>query len=195
MNYQKNLIKSLLSKDFQNCPKVIFHSNQEVHISSAYLIVSGDIEVFICDEEGRQTKILNLSSEDLIIGLSKYIEIQTHSYFFRIASKATLVKIPSEKIKILLNDIHFNNFIIRTLYKRIADIGHNLFIRSNASNHELIRHLLLLEGRKRKEFKITSINNFLDKYNISRSAFYKGVNALEKLEEIKKEGKKITFLK
>lgn len=194
-DYLDKLREFIFKQDHKNWQKLDFKKGQQIYLSDVHLIVSGEVEIFILGENGEAIKLRNLGPEDVLISLDGYFGVEKFSAFYRIKSETSLIKIPCEAIEKLFNNTYFSNCISKLIFHRMTEVGFSLLLRSNASNKGLIKHLLVNECRDDSTLKINNVLDFVDKYNINRSTFYKGLKKLEESGEIKKEGKKIKLLK
>jgi len=115
--------------------------------------------------------------------------------FFICKSNVVLKKIPQDAVDKIVVTSNINRVLYKIILERIAGIGNDLISCDFAQNYELIKILLEKEADILNVVEIDNMLDFVDKYNVSRSTFYKGIKKLEEDGKIKKDGKRIIIVK
>ena len=172
--------------------------NQEFLLSDLHIIVKGTFEVFMSMENEKHIKVATCSPKDYVIGsfeyFSKYFNYSNLDLHYKSSSELVLKKVPNKILEEALKIPSINKWYFETMFSRLTDLTFQFFSRNIAKSDELIKVLLKKEGSTSNIVRIDSVFDFVDKYDISRSTFYKGIKELEDNKQIKKEGKKITIL-
>lgn len=178
--------------------EIIILKNQEFLLSDLHIIVKGQFEVFMSMKNEKHVKVATCSPEDYIIGsyeyFGKYFNHSNLNMHYKSSSDLVLKKVPNKILEEALKIPSINKWYFENMFGRVTDVTFQFFNRNIAKSDELIKILLKKEGSTSNVVRINSVSDFVDKYNISRSTFYKGIKELEDSKQIKKEGKKITIL-
>lgn len=195
-NFNITTFENILgSKIYQNLETIKFRKEQELHLSGAYIITDGELEHFFLGEDGKYIKTINCSPQGyFFIGMGSYFQVEFLSSFFKAKSKGTLKKISPKLFETLLKDEHLKALLPQFFFKYLSSIITDLFIQNTTQGDDLFRYLLKKESSGNKDLKLISIFDFIDKNNLNRSKFYRGIKNLEKNGEIKKNGKQLQLL-
>lgn len=178
--------------------EIIILKNQEFLLSDLHIIVKGTFEVFMSMKNEKHVKVATCSPKDYVIGSFKYFDKYfNHSNLnlhYKSSSDLVLKKVPNKILEEALKIPSINKWYFETMFGRVTDVTFQFFNRTTAKSEELIKILLRKEGSTSNIVQIDNVFDFVDKYSISRSTFYKGIKALEDNKQIKREGKKITIL-
>lgn len=192
------LNKFLMKNNCYDLQEITILKNKEFFISDLHIIVEGTFEVFISMKNKKHVKVATCSPKDFMIGSFEYFDkCFNHSNLdlhYKSSSDLVLKKVPNKILEEALKIPSINKWYFETMFGRLTDLTFQFFNRNTAKSDELIKLLLKKEGSTSNIVQINSVFDFVDKYDISRSTFYKGIKALEDNKQIKKEGKKITIL-
>lgn len=211
--FLNRLDEFLIQNNYCDFKEINISKGQEVFLTDFHLIVKGKMEIFIMTENGEYTKIFNFTEKDGFFGgfthLWKSSNQNNFSYdqnnffydqnyftvFFRAKSDIVLKKIPFNIMVSALKDFNINKFFIEITFKRMTAIISHFFSRNYNNRDELVKFLLESESDTSNIVEIDNVYDFVEKYNISRSTFYKGIRKLEKNKQIKKIKNKIIIVK
>lgn len=211
--FLNRLDEFLIQNNYCDFKEINISKGQEVFLTDFHLIVKGKMEIFIMTENGEYTKIFNFTEKDGFFGgfthLWKSSNQNNFSYdqnnffydqnyftvFFRAKSDIVLKKIPFNIMVRALKDFNINKFFIEITFKRMTAIISHFFSRNYNNRDELVKFLLESESDTSNIVEIDNVYDFVEKYNISRSTFYKGIRKLEKNKQIKKIKNKIIIVK
>lgn len=178
--------------------EIIILKNKNFFLSDLHIIVKGKFEVFMNMNNGKYIKVATCSPEDFVIGsfeyFGKYLNHSNLDLHYKSSSDLVLKKIPNKVLEEALKNSSINKWYFETMFGRITDLTFQFFNRNTAKSDELIKILLKKEGSTSNVVQIDNVFDFVNKYDISRSTFYKGIKELIKNKQIKKEGKKFTIL-
>jgi len=189
----------LMQNGYSNLKEINIKKNQELFFSEPHIIIKGKMDVYIMSEDGNSLKVITLSPEDCILGIfghyGKHLNIYNMNFYYKSNTDVILKKIPNEIKDEILKVPDMNRWFFELIFERTALFNYHLFMRNMVKSDDLIKFLLKKEAGPLNIVAIDNVFDFIDKYNISRSTFYKGMKKLEEAKEIKRDGKKIILIK
>lgn len=193
-----------INKMLQNCPYYILSQMQLVHMKSkrlhlsqgssyqyVYIIVSGDIKVFVSEKNGRQI-LLDIYTEGNLIGEQEAFINKPYSASIENITDCLLIKIPNTVfIEWTQKDASFNYFLIHSLCEQMDELTNRAAKYSLATVKEQVISTII-------DLNLT--NNDIDKKMLLESisatsrSVYRILNELEHAQLISVNPKTITIL-
>lgn len=195
---EKKMIQNIIGvQGYNNLETLVISKEEYLFSKDCYIIEKGQLELFFLSKESQSIKLINHNQFSYsLIGLSSFFSNLNFEFepYYIASTNVVLKKIPYELFQKLLDDNKFNRWFIETSFKYTSEILSYFFSLTTLKKEKKVKYLLQKESNGLKSFKLNRMNNFIEKYNLSRSNLYKYLSKLEEDKEIKKTGKYIKFL-
>ncbi|GLI57410.1 hypothetical protein PM10SUCC1_29240 [Propionigenium maris DSM 9537] len=187
--YKKKLEEFSSLDEVRTLKKITLKEGQEFYTSFYFFLAKGILEEIYVDSKGEIIKIRDVTSDEFIIGEANYFCPSENNLFYRAKEEAILVEIPLDLLEKWLRDIKFCKRLVKEVVLNLTLLKKEIFLRSKLLSLEKLKYFLTKEKNEYETVKISNISNFIEKYSLKRSNFYRDLKKLESSKWLKRKGK------